>query len=378
MSKKQNAYSKAGVDVGIEAAASRIMYEASKETFKNRKGRIGEVVMPVNDFAALKMFAIGGLPKGLYMSAGADGAGTKVEVAQRVARYDTIAHDLFAMACDDASLRGGEPMHVLTILDVSSLGSDKRHLPKIRELGRGSVAAAKMAGVAILNGEIAQMGKMVSGWGDFPFNWSAVCLWVAHEKKILTGHEMRPGDSIVALREKGLRCNSLSLVRKIFLENFGDEWHTMTVSGLNLGEAVLRPSTIYSKFIAKLHGSCDPKKESPVHGIAHITGGGIPEKLSRVLRVSGLGAELSDLYKPSPVMTLCQSLGNVPDDEALGTFNMGQGMLVVTPHPGHVLKKAGKAGIEAKVAGVITKKPVIRLKSLGFENPGAWLEFKVH
>src|SRR6204780_1920255 len=106
MDKKKNAYALAGVDVDIEAEASRILYEASKKTFENRSGKIGEGVTPFDDFAGLKMVDMSKLPEGTFMSLGFDGAGTKVEIAERVQKYDTIAFDLFAMVCDDALIRG--------------------------------------------------------------------------------------------------------------------------------------------------------------------------------------------------------------------------------------------------------------------------------
>src|SRR5580698_7764583 len=112
MKRVSNAYARVGVDVDVEAEASRIMYEASRKTFKNRSGTIGEITMPFQDFAALKMIAIDKLPSGSFLSMGFDTAGTKVDIAQRVGKHDTIAFDLFAMVCDDAVVRGGEPILV--------------------------------------------------------------------------------------------------------------------------------------------------------------------------------------------------------------------------------------------------------------------------
>src|SRR3989338_11459224 len=105
LKQQPNAYALSGVDVDVEAEASRIMYEASKRTFGNRSGKIGEIVTPFDDFAGLKMVNISKLPEGSFLSLGFDGAGTKVEIAERVGRYDTIAFDLFAMVCDDALIR---------------------------------------------------------------------------------------------------------------------------------------------------------------------------------------------------------------------------------------------------------------------------------
>lgn len=375
MSKQKNAYASAGVDVDVEAEASRIMYEASKETFKNRRGLIGEIVAPFDDFAGLKMVAAGALPPDTYFSMGFDTVGTKVEIAERVQRYDTIAHDLFAMVCDDALIRGGEPVLVGSNLDIKSLGSDERYLPIIRELAKGYVEAAREANVAIINGEIAQMGTLMTGYGDFPFHWGAACVWFAKKKDILTGSEIKKGDAVVMLKEDGFRGNGWSLVRKIFKNAHGDAWHTHAHDGSTLGELALTPSRIYSRFVVGLHGGFDTPGTSPLHGVAHTTGGGVPEKLARVLRPSALGARLTDLYDPPEIMTYCQRLGGVTDRDAYRVWNMGQGMALITSDPDAVLAEAKVKGVEAKLAGEIVEGPCITVVSKGIEMQGKELSF---
>jgi phosphoribosylformylglycinamidine cyclo-ligase len=375
--KKPNAYALTGVDVDVEAEASRIMYEASKRTFENRSGKIGEIVTPFDDFAGLKMVDISKLPDGTFMSLGFDGAGTKVEIAERVQRYDTIAFDLFAMVCDDALIRGGESIVIGSNLDVKSLGMDDRFLPIMRALGEGYVAAAKEANVAVINGEIAQMGSLISGYGDFPFNWGAACIWVARKENILTGNEMQVGDSIVVLREDGFRCNGWSLVRRILRDSHGDDWHTVAHEGSTLGELCLTPSRIYSRFVVGLYGGFDTKGTTKIHGAAHITGGGLPEKMVRVLRRSKLGARLTNVFEPAEIMRYTQKTGGISDRDAYRAWNMGQGMALVTPEPDKVLAAAKQYGIDAQVAGEITAQPEVVIVSKGVEAPGKELSFDV-
>ncbi|MBI2610540.1 hypothetical protein HYW60_01215 [Candidatus Kaiserbacteria bacterium] len=372
-----DAYAKAGVDVEIEAEASRIMYEASKRTFENRKGKIGEVITPFDDFSGVKMVSAENLPEGTFFSIGFDTAGTKVEVAQRVGKHDTIAFDLLAMVCDDALMRGGEPVLVGTNLDLKSLGTDDRFLPIVRELAEGYVAAAEAANVSIINGEIVQMGEMVRGFGDFPYHWGAACMWFARREKILKGDEIKAGDAIVALRENGFRCNGWSLVRKIFEEVHGKEWHTTPFESSTLGLAALTPSVIYSRFVVGLHGGFDSEGTCELHGVAHITGGGVREKMIRMLRPSKLGAELTDLFEPAAVVAYCQKIGKVSDADAYSAWNMGQGMILVTPEPEKVLAEAKRAGVEAKVAGKIIADPKIVIVSRGIEVVGQSLVFRV-
>lgn len=373
----KNAYAMAGVDVDVEAEASRILYEASKRTFENRAGAIGEIITPFDDFAGLKMVSMEKLPAGSFFSIGFDTAGTKVEIAQRVGKYDTIAFDLFAMVCDDALIRGGEAILVGTNLDIKSVGMDERFLPILRQLGEGYVAAAKEANVAVINGEIAQMGSLMTGYGDFPFHWGAACMWVARKEKILTGTEMNVGDSVVMLREEGFRANGWSLVRKILEKKHGPEWHLETFGNATLGLAALTPSRIYSKFVVGLHGGFQTEGTCTIHGVAHITGGGVPEKMMRVLRRSKLGARLHDLFEPGEVVAYCQEAGGISDHDAYRAWNMGQGMAIITPEPEKVVREAQKYGMEAKIAGEIIREPLIEITSAGTEKTGQMLQFHV-
>lgn len=371
----KNAYAGAGVDVDIEAEASRIMYEASKRSFENRKGKIGDIVAPFDDFAGIKMVDISNLPQGSFMSIGFDTAGTKVEIAQRMHKHDTIAYDLLAMVCDDALVRGGEPILVGTNLDLKTLGSDDRFLPIIRELAKGYVGAAKEANVAIINGEIVQMGSLMTGWGDFPYHWGAACLWVARKENLFTGTEIEDGDAVVVLKEDGFRCNGLSLVRKIFKEAHGDEWHTEPFEESTLGAKVLTPSRIYSRLVVGIHGGFATPPQARIHGVAHITGGGVPEKMARILRPSKLGVRLDDLFEPPAIMAHCQTAGAVPDTDAYGAWNMGQGLAIVTPEPHKVLDAAKAEGLEAKIAGEIVTEPGIVILSKGVQSHSKELRY---
>lgn len=372
-----DAYARAGVDVDIEAQASRIMYEASKKTFVNRAGKIGEIVAPFDDFAGLKMVSIENLPAGSFMSMGFDTAGTKVEIAERIGVHNTIAYDLFAMVCDDAIVRGGEPILIGSNLDLKSLGTDERHVPIVQQLADGYVAAAHDAGVAIINGEIAQMGSLMGGEGDFPYHWGATCMWVARKEKLFTGLEIKTGDAVVVLREKGFRTNGISLMRSVFERVCGKDWHMAEHEGSTLGLLALTPSIIYTRFVIGLHGGFDTTGTCELHGVAHITGGGVPEKLGRVLRRSKLGARLPNLFDPPEVMSYCQRVGEISDRDAYRAWNMGQGLAIITPEPDRVTAEAKAYGIEAHIAGEIIPDSQIIITSKGIESPQKELMFEI-
>lgn len=353
-------------DLDMKAEVSKILYEASRKTWANRKGNIGEVIEPFSDFSGLRACSVAGLPEDICMGAGSDGIGTKVLIAQRMQRHDTIPHDLMAMDADDAVVRGAEPVWMSSVLDVNSL--DERHLKYIRQLARGLVDAARDANVAVINGETAELGSpCVGGYGTFNYNWGATVIWFARRSRMFTGKEIRPGDAVVALREEGFRSNGITKVRSIMEKAYGPEWHEHpTGNGIVIGEKLLRPSRVYSGAVIKMIGGVKTGPRTEVHGVAHVTGGGIPEKLGRVLRPSGLAAMLYDLFSPCDLMLECQRLGSVRDREAYSRWNMGQGMLVITPKPDEVIAIAKTSGIEAKVAGEITRYKGVSLLSKGY------------
>lgn len=371
-------YKKAGVNIELGDDASKILYEAAKLTFENREGNIGEMIVPFDDFSGVRAIDVSGLPEGSLMCMGFDGVGTKVEIAQRMKNHSTIAFDLFAMVCDDAIIRGAEPVLIGSVLDVSSLGNDdESNIEELKQLAEGYVMAAKDANVAVVNGELAELGSAVGGYGNFKYNWCSGLVWFANKKRLFTGQEVKVGDAIVAFEEKGFRSNGLSLVRKTFETKHGDDWHNFELDSEKLGNLVLEPSKIYSKAVISMHGGFSTEGNCKIHGVSHITGGGIPGKLGRVLKPSGLGAKLNDLFEPCRAMKYCQELGGVTDREAYRTWNMGQGLVVVTPEPDKVIEEAARFGIKAKVAGEVISDSKIVLTSQGVEAAGKDLEFNI-
>ncbi len=369
-------YKDSGVDIHLGDEASRILYEAARKTWSNRSGRLGEVITPFDDFTGVRMINVGGLPQGTVLGIGFDGVGTKVEIGERIAKHDTIAFDLFAMVCDDAVVRGGEPVLIGTVLDVNTLSQeDDSFLPFIHQLAQGYIKAAQEARVAVINGEIAELGVRVKGFGHFNYNWSAGVLWFAQRDRMFTGFEIEPGDKLVGLREDGFRSNGLSLVRRILNNSFGETWHTRVLEGENLGELVLTPSRIFTRAIVDMIGGFEGKPQAEVHGVAHITGGGVPGKLGRILKPKNLGAKIEDPFLPGKIVLYCQELGRISDEEAYQTWNMGQGMIIITPEPNEVIKVARKYNLEAKVIGEVTSNPGITIVSQGIFKKNEVLKF---
>ncbi|MFH1174554.1 MAG: AIR synthase-related protein [archaeon] len=359
-------YAQSGVHIELGNQASKLLYEAAKKTWQCRQGKLGEVIVPVDDFSGIKYIRADHLPNGTVWFANADGIGTKIEVAERMQRYETLAFDLIEMVVEDAVIRGGEPVAVVSILDVNTISE----LSSIKQIAQGYTKAGLAANVAIINGELAELGSRISGYGSFNVNWGAFCVWFANEQRLLTGKEVQPGDYLVGLRERGFRSNGLSLVRKILSDEHGDQWHTRIRNNGQLGEQVLAPSVSYCTAIVDMLGGYDLERipRAEVHGIAHITGGGLPEKLGRMLRPSGHGAVIDNPFDPPSIMLYCQELGKVNDTAAYTTWNMGQGMVIATPHPKQAGDVAREYGLTAKVIGYVTYEQGIHITSAGMEG----------
>ena len=364
--KKKITYKESGVDIDLGDECSKIMYEAARKTWINRKNLIGEVAIPFDDFSGLRYVNMSGL-KDVGLNINLDGVGTKIEIAERLStrtqsfsHHQGIAYDLFAMICDDAVVRGAEPVLVGSILDVNKLNVDLT-----ANLAEGMIGAAKEARVAVVNGEIAELGDRISGYGEYNYNWGAVVVWMANTKRLMTGDDIRPGDTIVSLREYGFRSNGLSLFRNIMTESYGDNWHEEDFRGENMAKIAARSSKIYSGFIIDVIGGYGSEPKAEVKAIAHITGGGIPGKLGRVLKPSGCGADISKSFEPPDLMLHCQELGHVDDEEAYRTWNMGNGMMMITDQPEKIIEIAKGHSIQAKIAGEVAHRPGIRIKSKG-------------
>ena len=377
-------YADAGVDIALGDDVSQIFYNAARQTWENRKGKLGEVIAPFDDFSGVRAIDVSSLPAGTLMNMGLDGVGTKIEVAEGLNQHHTIANDLIAMICDDAVVRGAEPVLVGSILDVNSLKDEnkKPYLNQARQLAYGYVCAAKLANVAIINGETAELGNRVNGIGGFNYNWGGAVVWFANRARLLTGKKIIPGDSLVGLQEQGFRSNGLSLVRRLMEEFHGNDWYKQYNVGIfgnqRLGEVVLRPSKIYTMAVVDMFGGYDLERRprAEIHGVAHITGGGLPGKLGRMLKPSGLGAVIDNPFDTPRIMMYIRGFtnGRLSEEECYRTWNMGQGMVIATPEPEKVMEVAEEHEIKSQRIGYVKGERCIEIKNrasylLKPENP---------
>ncbi|MCX6094870.1 MAG: AIR synthase-related protein [Candidatus Bipolaricaulota bacterium] len=329
-----------GVDQAGVDRCSAIAYAYAQSTFGALRGRDG-LRIEGDEESFANVVRIGDA----RVAVTSDGIGTKLEVAERVGRFDTLGFDLLAMVLDDLAAIGAAPVAVSNIIDADRLDE-----ATIDAMMSGLARAARECGVAVTGGEIAALGRRVGGWGDGPHvNWCATAIGVLPgERPALCGKGLVPGDEVVALRSAGLRSNGFTLARKILEQALGDAWHLALHEGTSWGDLLLTPSLIYAPSVVSALAS-----GVPIRGLAHITGGGIPGNFPRVLRATGLGAELVDLWSPHGWVLRLAELGGLSAREAYAEWNMGNGMLAVVPEGhGRALVQAFEAcGRSARVAG---------------------------
>ena len=287
-----------------------------------------------------------------------DGVGTKMEIAERIGKFDTLGYDLLAMVADDVVCLGAETISVTNTLDTNKVDA-----AIIGDLMEGLAKACNEQKVVIPGGEIAEVGKAVNG-----NVWNATAVGVLEKEKLISGEDIKPRDKIIALKENGFRSNGFSLVRYIIEQKLGYIGYSKpSPFGKNWGELLLEPSMIYSGALLEILGRFGMKRKVNIKGIAHVTGGGIPGNFKRVLKQTELGAHFDNLFEPSDIVKEIQEMGEVTDEEAYKTWNMGNGMMLVVA-PRDVEKILELVSIEAQVVGEIIEEKKIILNSKGLNQ----------
>lgn len=320
-------YARAGVDIEAGREAVDRIRAAVRSTYRP------EVAGDIGAFGGL--FALDRARwRDPILVSGTDGAGTKVMIAEQTGVHDTIGIDLVAMSANDVAVQGAEP---LFFLDYIVCGKVEPSV--VEELVSGIAAGCRQAGCALIGGEIAEHpGHMAPG----SFDLAGFCVGAVERDRLITGAAIREGDVLVGLESSGLHANGYSLVRKVLLEDGGLGLDAAPDGlGCPLGEELLRPTVIYAPGLLRMAQAAE------VHGLAHITGGGIPENLGRVVP-AGLQAVVHRGSWPVPrIFGLVARTGGVAEDEMLSTFNMGIGMIAVVPP-----EAAGAAMEEAEASGL--------------------------
>ncbi len=250
-----------------------------------------------------------------------DGVGSKVQLAAKIKKYDTVGIDLVAMSVNDMLVQGAEPLFFLDYIAVHKL------VPEIiAEMVKGVAAGCKTADCALLGGETAEMPDTY-GQGDFDMAGFAV--GIVERKKLVTGKDVRKGDVILGLASSGLHSNGYALARGICFKQLGlkmaDE--IAELDGRTLGDVLLEPTRIYVKPIVKLLGQYKVKKV--VHAMAHITGGGLVGNIPRVLPKGCNAAINKSAWPRHKIFDFLQAKGPVEEEEMYRVFNMGIGFVLI-------------------------------------------------
>lgn len=276
-----------------------------------------------------------------------DGVGTKLDIAQRLGRYDTVGVDLVAMVVDDIVVCGAEPLVLNDYVAVGALD-----VAAVEAVVSGIADGCVTAGCALVGGEIAEHpGVLTAQQVDI----AGFGVGLVERDALLGRDRVRPGDALVAMASSGLHSNGYSLARRALDGRPLDE--PLGNDGGTIGDALLTPTTIYARNCLALAAAVD------LHALCHVTGGGIPGNLPRVLP-NGLGATVDTATFPTlPILDLIAAAGPVADDELWRTFNMGAGMIALVGRPDAAAAVAalGDRGVDAWVCGAVSDRPDIEL-----------------
>ncbi len=321
-------YADAGVDIDLEATAIRALIK--NLTF--RRSATPRMTGEVGHFAGLIEFG------DHVLALTTDGVGTKMLVADIMEDWSTVGIDCMAMNVNDLYVMNLEPVAFVDYIATNSLSVEK-----MAQIGKGLNEGARQANIDIVGGETATLKGLVNG-----LDLAGTCLGLQKKDRVVTGEKIVPGDVIVGVPSTGIHSNGLTLARRVVEEHA--DYHTKLETGRTLGEELLTPTRIYAESLSVCAGT-------PVHGMCHITGGG----LLNFRRLSRYGFKITDPITPPAIFRWIQKTGRIDDNEMYRTFNMGMGYAYIVPKasvPAVLAKAKG-----AKVVGTIVREPGAFLKN---------------
>ncbi len=304
-------YSDAGVDIDKANKLVSTINEIAKRTA--RSGVMGEL----GGFGGMFSLNTANLDRPVLVSS-TDGVGTKLKIAFMLDKHDTIGIDLVAMCINDIIVQGAKPLFFLDYLSMGKLDNDQA-ADIIKGIGEG----CQQAQCALIGGETAEMPGF---YQNNEYDLAGFAVGIVDNSKIIDSTEIRVGHKLIGLASSGLHSNGYSLVRKICFEVLNlklDE--KISELGKTLGEELLTPTRIYTEPILSLI------KDSPIHGLAHITGGGIVDNILRIIPKACNIMIRRDSWEVPPIFPFLQAAGKISEPEMMRTFNNGIGMVIVVP-----------------------------------------------
>jgi phosphoribosylformylglycinamidine cyclo-ligase len=302
-------------DAGVDLAAGRSFVDRIRGSVQSTYR--AEVLGGLGGFGGCFQ-----LPSGLeepVLVSGTDGVGTKLKLARMLNRHDTVGIDLVAMCVNDVLTVGAEPLFFLDYLATGKLEPEQ-----LAVVVDGIAEGCRQSGCALLGGETAEMPGFYQG-GEYDL--AGFCVGIVEKRKLLDGSQVQVGDVAIALASQGVHSNGFSLVRKI-VEQSGLDWEATPaiLGGQSLGEVLIAPTRIYVKPVLEALRS-----GIEIHGMAHITGGGLPENLPRCLN-QGQSIEIEkNCWEIPRIFQWLAETGEVSEAAMFETFNMGIGFVVLVP-----------------------------------------------
>lgn len=336
-------YREAGVDLDRKADLVRRLARLARSTPQ------AGVLEGVGGFAGL--FALreaAGHLKDPVLVAGADGVGTKLELLSRLGRHRVAGIDCVAMCVNDVLAAGGQPLFFLDYLAAGRLDEGV-----VAEVVEGIAEGCRQAGCALLGGETAEMPGF---YEEGRYELAGFCVGVAERAR--TGSLAQPGDVLVGLASAGLHANGFSLVRRILAQVGADlggpaPWQEAGASRATLADALTEPTRIYARAVLALGAAAQ------VHALAHVTGGGLPDNLARVLPPGSRAVVRRGSWPEPPLFGWLQRAGALSEAEMFRVFNMGIGMVaaVAPQDAGPALAVLAAAGQPAWIIGAVERAP---------------------
>ncbi len=312
MNKRTSLYSRAGVDIDKANRLVTSIKDLVSSTYT--KG----VITEIGGFAGL--FALDqdkyGNP---VLVSSTDGVGTKLKIAFKTGKHDTVGIDLVAMCVNDIVVTGAVP---LFFLDYFATGKLKE--AAAQAVIMGIVEGCKQAGCALIGGETAEMPGM---YPEDEYDLAGFAVGVVERARIIDGSEISVGHEIIGIASSGLHSNGYSLVRKLIFQDLGLRVNDTVeeIPGGTVGEVLLTPTRIYVRPVLNL------LKSFNVHGIVHITGGGFQDNIPRILPDQCKAVINRGSWFIPPIFKFLQRKGKIPEEEMLRTFNCGIGMIIIVP-----------------------------------------------
>jgi phosphoribosylformylglycinamidine cyclo-ligase len=330
-------YKDAGVDIDAGNSFVKMIKPLVKAT------RRPEVLADIGGFGGL--FALNTSKyKNPVLVSGTDGVGTKLKVAFMADRHDTVGIDLVAMCVNDIIVQGAEPLFFLDYLATGKLEPAKG-----AAIVKGIAEGCLQAGCALIGGETAEMPGFYTAE---EYDLAGFTVGVVERDQIIDGSSITVGDTLIGLASSGLHSNGFSLARKVLFDRMGLGIHDIIPeTGRTVADELLVPTRIYVKSILNL------LRDFTIHGIAHITGGGLPENVPRILPKGCMARIRTATWEMPAIFRVLQQGGNIADAELYRTFNCGIGMVLAVPtiEAAEVLLRLKALGETAMIIGDIAR-----------------------